>query len=219
VPCVRRLCEEELVFDAPVTMLVGENGSGKSTLVEAIAGAYGLDVEGGHGNRKFALNTGPGVLGGVLELRRPSLRRVSAKEGSGFFLRSETAYDVFEKMSGYKVRGYEETMTSSHGEGYLQVLGDRFNEPGLYLLDEPEAPLSFDSCLMLVRILHEAVKVNSQVICATHSPLLAAIPGARIIEIGEHGMRPVEWEDLEMVKHWRRYLSDPSLYLKYLLND
>jgi hypothetical protein len=53
----------------------------------------------------------------------------------------------------------------------------------------------------------------------THSPILAATPGAKIIELGGHGFRHVEWEHLELVDHWRRYLTDPHRYLRYLLTD
>lgn len=93
------------------------------------------------------------------------------------------------------VQGYGERPSTSvsHGEGYLQVLEGRFGESGLFLLDEPEAPLSFQSCLVLVRALDQAAKNGSQIICATHSPVLAAIPGATILEVGDHGIREVDW--------------------------
>ncbi|MDQ3716522.1 MAG: AAA family ATPase, partial [Actinomycetota bacterium] len=122
-------------------------------------------------------------------------------------------------MSDQGVRGYGEKHAArvSHGESYLQVLRGRFSDPGLFLLDEPEAPLSFESCLALIRVLHDAVASGSQVICATHSPVLAAMPGADIVEIGDHGFRSIAWEDLAMVSHWRRYLADPQLYLRHLL--
>ena len=57
---------------------------------------------------------------------------------------------------------------------------ERFHEPGLYVLDEPEAALSFASCLELVGLLDELARAGGQVVCATHSPLLTALPGAAI---------------------------------------
>lgn len=121
-------------------------------------------------------------------------------------------------MSDHGVAGYGERHLGrlSHGEGYLQVLEGRFREPGLLLLDEPEAPLSFESCLVLIRVLLDAANSGSQIVCATHSPLLAAIPDAHVLEIGDHGIRQVAWEDLSMVDHWRRYLQNPDLYLRHL---
>ncbi|MFB9598257.1 AAA family ATPase [Saccharothrix longispora] len=71
-------------------------------------------------------------------------------------------------------------------------------EPGFYLTDEPEAALSFTSCLRLVNLLYDLAESGAQVICATHSPVLAATPGADIIEVGEHGFRRTKWEDLAL---------------------
>ena len=85
------------------------------------------------------------------------------------------------------------------------------------MLDEPEAALSFISCLRLVDFLHELGRSGSQVICATHSPIIASTPEAEIIELGTHGCRRTEWEDLEIVDHWRRYLDNPQSYLRHFI--
>lgn len=107
----------------------------------------------------------------------------------------------------------------SHGEGFLTVLDSMFSKPGLYLMDEPEAALSFSSCLRLVAVINRIAKLGGQVICATHSPLLAAIPEAEILELGYHGIRKVSWKELSLVDHWRRYLNDPSFYLRHVLEE
>lgn len=104
----------------------------------------------------------------------------------------------------------------SHGEGFLSVFGSMFRDPGFYVMDEPEAALSFTSCLQLVALMHQLGRSGAQVVCATHSPILAATPGAEIIEVGEHGLRRVGWADLELVDHWRRYLEHPSAYLRHI---
>lgn len=116
------------------------------------------------------------------------------------------------------LRGYwdEDTSEMSHGEGFLTVFGSMFSEPGLYVMDEPEAALSFTSCLRLVALMQELGRSGAQVVCSTHSPILAATPGAEIIEIGDHGTRRVSWDQLELVDHWRRYLDDPGAYLRHL---
>ena len=44
----------------------------------------------------------------------------------------------------------------------------------------------------------------------------SALPGARILEAGEHGLREARWEDLESVDHWRRFLAGPERYLRHL---
>ncbi len=106
----------------------------------------------------------------------------------------------------------------SHGDSFLEVLRTRFDSPGLYCLDEPEAALSFSAQVALVSTLHDLAAAGAQVLCATHSPLLAALPGARILELGPWGMRRAEWEELELVHHWRRYLEAPMRYLRHVLD-
>jgi predicted ATPase len=106
----------------------------------------------------------------------------------------------------------------SHGESFLEVLRTRFDSPGFYCLDEPEAALSFSSTLALIGTLHDLVRDGGQVLCATHSPVLAAMPGATILEVGEWGLREAAWEELELVQHWRRYLEEPQRYLRHVID-
>ena len=58
--------------------------------------------------------------------------------------------------------------------------------------------------------------MGAQVVCATHSPLLTALPGATIYELDGDGLRPARWADLDLVDQWRRYLADPNRYLRHL---
>ncbi|MFI6930070.1 AAA family ATPase [Streptomyces sp. NPDC050287] len=220
VPCVRQLLDDGLRFTAPVTFLVGENGSGKSTLVEALAEAFGLDSWGGSAGYRYAGARGRSPLGERVrfEATRAGRRMLSGPRTRrrGFFLRAETALDALgrERTTG-RLSGAPEEM--SHGEGFLMAFRERFHEPGLYVLDEPESALSFASCLELVGLLDELGRSGAQIVCATHSPLLTALPGAEIVEVGEHGMRAAAWRDLELVDHWRRYLDDPSAYLRHIV--
>ncbi|MFF5039846.1 AAA family ATPase [Streptomyces nigra] len=220
MPCVRQLLEEGLTFSAPVTFLVGENGSGKSTLVEALAEGFGLDSWGGSAGYKYASAREPSELGARMRFEATAagrrMLRGSRTRRRGFFLRAETALDALgrEQTTG-RLSGAVDEM--SHGEGFLMAFRERFEGPGLYVMDEPEAALSFSSCLQLVGLLHHLGRSGAQIICATHSPVLTALPGAEIIEVGDHGMRPAEWRDLELVYHWRRYLNDPWAYLRHIV--
>jgi predicted ATPase len=217
---VRQIADEGLAFVRPVTFLVGENGSGKSTLIEAIAEAYGVDVRGGHTGRRYNNAPAKGPLGQAIELVRTSVgSRMTGRRTQGFFLRAETALGVFEFMSDYGVAGYGDKHLAkvSHGEGFLRVLAGRFVGPGLYLMDEPEAALSFSSCLQLVAALDQLGKDGGQVICATHSPVLCALPGAQILELTDEGIQPREWEDLTLVNHWRQFMSEPNSYIRYVV--
>jgi predicted ATPase len=221
VPCVAELAAHGLEFTRPVTFLVGDNGSGKSTLVEAIAEGFNLDSHGGRAAAKTGRpNPEKTPLGAVLRLettaRGARMLAGPRLKKKGFFLRAETAFSMTENLGG--VPGYwtDNTAEMSHGEGFLTVFGSMFRDPGFYVMDEPEAALSFTSCLQLVALMYQLGQSGAQVVCATHSPILAATPGAEIVEVGEHGLRRVDWADLELVDHWRRYLEHPSAYLRHI---
>jgi predicted ATPase len=218
VPAIRALAEDGLSLTNPLTFLVGENGSGKSTIIEAIAEVFRIDVRGGHGGRQYASPLARSSLSAALQVLPPIAHRTRVKS---FFLRSETAKGVLEFMSDAGIPGYGDRHNAevSHGESFLQVLEGRFVEQGLYLLDEPETPLSFRSCLALISVLDELVRGGSQVICATHSPLLTALPGAQILELSDLGIAPRHWEELDLTVNWREFLQNPSTYLRHLLEE
>src|SRR5262249_44983587 len=88
-----------------------------------------------------------------------------------------------------KAWGGETLNARSHGESFLTVLRYRFEDIGVYFLDEPESALSFHSCLGLVSLLDMMRRERSQVIGATRSPLVASLPGATLLELGEQGIR------------------------------
>lgn len=215
LPPVAQLLRDGLDLAPGVTFLVGENGSGKSTIVEAVAEAAGLNAEGGSRNVRHATRRTESPLGERLTVvRNPYARRW------GYFLRAETMHGLYTYLDSV-AEEQEDPRPSlhdlSHGESFLQVLTDGFDQTGFYLMDEPEAALSFTSCLALVDLLSRLADADAQVLCATHSPLLTALPGATILELGEHGFAPVAWEDLALVRHWRRYLDAPEAYLRHLL--
>ncbi|GAA2861698.1 hypothetical protein GCM10010472_18760 [Pseudonocardia halophobica] len=59
---------------------------------------------------------------------------------------------------------------------------------------------------------------GSQFLIATHSPILLALPGARILEIGDDGdLRPVPYDDALPVRTTRDFLADPARTLRHLL--
>lgn len=222
VPCVAQLVRDSLTFTKPVTFLVGDNGSGKSTLVEAIAEGFKLDPYGGRaGTRTGRPDPRKTPLGEVLRLdpTAAGARMLGGprRRKKGFFLRAETAFAMTENLAG--VPGYWQADTSrmSHGESFVTMFRAMMDAPGFYVMDEPESALSFTASLHLVALMYELGRSGAQVVCATHSPILAATPGGDIIELGEHGFRRTEWDRLELVDHWRRYLQEPVTYLRHLL--
>ena len=90
---------------------------------------------------------------------------------------------------------------------------------GLYLLDEPEAPLSPQSQLGLMAMIAEMVAEDAQFVIATHSPLLLAYPGARIVSFDEVPVRQVAYDELESVRLVREFLAAPERYLRGIVPD
>jgi predicted ATPase len=225
IPAVRHIAEHGLTFDRPVTFLVGENGSGKSTIVEAIADVCKIAAYGGKAGTKYASTGEKTPLGEALRadytVEGLFLTGGPRRKRKGFFLRAETLFGLARSLAQSDSRGrgfWEDDLEQqSHGEGFFTVFDAMFQDPGLYLMDEPEAALSFTSCLRLLALMHHLGRSGAQVICATHSPILASTPSADIIELGERGCRRVAWTELDLVDHWRRYLNDPQAYLRHVV--
>lgn len=219
IPAVRDLVENGFDPAPGLTVFIGENGSGKSTLVEAIAAAWSRHVGAHRRNVSLAATARPSDEDSNLDR---ALRLLGTRGGGkgGFFLRAEKMDELFSAVgpSGLWADrfGGVDLHARSHGQAFLQVLRTRVVDPGLYLFDEPEAALSFTSCLGLIALLAQIPSEGLQAIVATHSPLIAATPGATLIEVGEWGMRKVAYEDLALVQSWRDFLASPERYVKYL---
>ena len=213
LPCVRQVLQQGMEL-GPLTILVGENGTGKSTLVEAIAQCYGLSPEGGSSGARHSTRASESPLWKAIELRRG----IGASRW-GFFLRAETMHGFYSYLEANPGRGGADPVfhEMSHGESFLQVLATRFANPGFYVLDEPESALSFTASLALVGLLGEIARSGvSQAVVATHSPILAATPGARLLEVTSDGLTERSWEELELVANWRAFLTRPDQYLHHL---
>jgi predicted ATPase len=237
---------EEVAFDTPVTFLVGENGSGKSTLLEGIAAGIGAVAVGGHdlardpsldAARRFA-------LGFYFQRHRHARTRLFLRAEDVFGFTRRVTADMAglaedERALGEALpEGYGRLIAtgavaaqrgalvgsygadpdaSSHGETFLALLRRRLVPNGLYLLDEPETPLSPGRVLALMALIHERVEQGCQFIIATHSPILMAQPGAAILLAEDGRLRPAAWGDVEHVRVTRAFLADPQAVLAKLL--
>jgi predicted ATPase len=104
----------------------------------------------------------------------------------------------------------------SHGEAFLSLFRERLVPRGLYLLDEPEAALSPQSQLAFLTMLRDGVANGAQFVVATHSPMLMAVPGARILSFDDPPVRRVAFDELESVALVRDFLVTPERYLRMI---
>jgi predicted ATPase len=216
IPALSEL--ETLDFHPQVTFFVGENGSGKSTLVEGIAVAAGFNAEGGSRNFNFATRRSESRLHQYLRLARGTRR-----PKTGYFLRAESFFNVATETENnpdaLAAFGSVSPHEMSHGEAFLTLVRERFSGNGLYVLDEPEAALSPQRQLSLLRAMHELTCEGCQFIISTHSPLLLAYPDARIYHLSERGIAQVAYEETEHYSLTRDFLLNREAYLHRLFKD
>lgn len=234
IPLIKKF--KEIDFYQPVTFFVGENGSGKSTLLEAIAAGIGSIAVGGEDIQQDKTLENAKRLSDQLKFVWQK------KTNRGFFLRAEDFFgfakrtnqmtqELEEVASEYEglakqailkekadlVRRYGDNLDeNSRGESFLKLFQARFVPGGLYLLDEPEAPLSPLRQLSLISMLKEMVNQNSQFIIVTHSPILMAFPGASILSFDTYPLKEVAYDELEHVSLTKAFLNNPESFLRHL---
>ena len=220
VPALRDL---DLSFEVPVTFLVGENGSGKSTLLEALAVVCGLPVSGGSRN-EVADRFGVASDHSFATALRPSFAQ---RPRDSFFFRAETlahfATLLDERKKDrdfdgdpYSRYGGASLHRRSHGEAFLATFAGRLGR-GLWFLDEPEAALSPQRQLALLALVWDRVEAgDTQLIIATHSPILMTFPGARILALDDTGIHETTLAETSHYQLTRAVLEHPERYWRHL---
>jgi predicted ATPase len=234
---------DTLDMSSPVTFFVGENGSGKSTVLEAIAAGLKCPSLGAIDTARDPMLEDARTLAAAMTMSRSKTPRnrlfFRAEDAIGFTRRiMENMSDLDEleahfdsTLSGYgrqlatgATRGQREALKSrygdnpdarSHGEWFLAMLKSRVHPKGLYLLDEPETPLSPIHQLTLLSLIKDWASQECQFIVATHSPILMALPGARIYAFDQR-IEEVAWDEVEHVTITRQFLNDPEGFLRHL---
>lgn len=215
-----------LRFSTPVTFFVGENGAGKSTLLEALAVSCRFPVSGG-GRNELGGAHGPEEDSALSRALRLSMRR---HPRDGYFFRAEfeahfaslldaRAKDPWFIGDPYARYGGGSLHARSHGEAFLDIIGNRVGE-GLYFLDEPESALSPQRQLGLLAIMSDLVGAGaSQFVIATHSPILLTFPGATIVSFDDARLPRVELRETSHYQITRRMLEAPERYWGYLRGE
>ena len=207
---------ERVDFTSPVTCFVGENGSGKSTLLEAMAINCGFNPEGGTKHYSFSTFDSHSELNQCMRLIKGP-----KKPRWGYFLRAESFYNVATAEAEYSRSGGQPQRLheKSHGESFLATVQNNFQGGGVYLLDEPEAALSPQRQLTLLREIYTCARAGAQFFMVTHSPILLGLPDAAILSFDGGPLHPIAYEDTDSYQIMSLFLSDRRRILHDLLDE
>jgi predicted ATPase len=211
IPAVKALTRLEI--HPKVTFLIGENGTGKSTILEALAVACGINAEGGSQNFSFSTRASHSNLHECLRIGRtfvmPKLK---------YFLRAETFYNVATEIESVGVaHSYGGSLHErSHGESFFALVQNRFEDCGLYFMDEPEAALSPSRQVQFLGLMHNLCLRGSQFIIATHSPIIMAYPEARMFLLDSQGIQETTYTQTDHYLVTRGFLNNPEAMLSII---
>jgi predicted ATPase len=233
---------QELRLTQNVAFLVGENGSGKSTLIEAVARRCGFHIWAQPKRSRAGAGAPSPTPNGPADARPasslPAARALPAgypawalgdyvevvlAQGSvrgGVFSAesfrewAEFIDDVTEVDPGQaRYHGGEKLTLRSRGEGLLAYFRGRYQTPGLYFLDEPEAALSPASQLELLRLLSDyRRRGHAQFVIATHSPVIMAVNGAQVFVLGDGPIVETSYEQTSHYRLYRDFMADPGRF-------
>lgn len=212
----------DLSFDHAITIIVGENGTGKSTLLEGIAALAGYDeAGGGKGYRAVDHSHALEKMGGALAqaLRASWLPKIT----NGWFFRAESFFSVARYLDEAALTSGAvppDFLSHSHGEGFLRFFAERCRRQGIFIFDEPESALSPSRQIEFLKLLRAMERSGiCQVIMATHSPLLMAYPGARLLQLTPSGLAPIAVQETEHYRAMREFWRDPEGFVAEVLAE
>jgi predicted ATPase len=212
----------DLSFDSPITVFVGENGTGKSTLLEAIAAFAGYDeAGGGKGYMPVDHSQAVETMGGTLAraLRASWLPKITR----GWFFRAESFFSVarYLDVTAREVGACPpDFLSHSHGEGFLRFFEERCRSQGIFIFDEPESALSPTRQIEFLKVLRGMDESRvPQVIMATHSPMLMAYPGARLLRLSNSGFETVNLSETDHFRLMREFAADPDGFVARALES
>ncbi|WP_142781608.1 AAA family ATPase [Agrobacterium sp. T29] len=215
--------EFEIAFERPITIFCGENGSGKSTLLETIAKGCGFNPGGGNAHVYASRDD----LNDLVESCRFAWLPKTSK---GFFFRAESFFNYatyiddlarqFGSRQSYRPYGGKSLHAQSHGESFLSLFAHRIGGKGVYIFDEPEAALSPMRQLAFLALLREILRSgDSQIIMATHSPILLGYPDSQLLQIADGAIEPTTLRETEHYIVMRRFLEEPDRYIGDIFSD
>jgi predicted ATPase len=165
-------------------------------------------------------------MGGELSeaLRASWLPKVT----NGWFFRAESFFSVaryLDQVNGEDIPGMgrgnsPDFLSHSHGEGFLRFFEERCQKQGIFIFDEPESALSPARQMEFLKLMRRMEESTiCQVIMATHSPMLMAYPGARLLRLSKYGLEPVTVEQTDHYKVMREFCEDPAGFVEAVMAE
>ena len=115
--------------------------------------------------------------------------------------RTRSAYTQ-DRLRTHEIRG------ASNGESAFRYFVDHIADGSLTLLDEPENSLSAALQERLARHLADSARFyDVQLVIATHSPFLLAIPGATVYDLDSVPACVRRWTELPNVRVWYEFFE------------
>lgn len=110
--------------------------------------------------------------------------------------------------------GYHE---QSHGESFLALAQSQLQKDSVYIFDEPEAALSPQRQLTLLKEIYDCANNGSQFIIVTHSPILLGIPNSEILTFDNGKIHACDYEDTDTYQITEMFINHRNQFLERLL--
>jgi predicted ATPase len=207
---------KQLIFNAPITLFVGENGTGKTTLLEALAIACNIHIWRNTERNRPEYNSYEGKLHQYISVEWKDGRVPGSFFGSKIFQHFAELLDEWATADRGQLNyfGGKSLTTQSHGQSLMSFFRSRYKIKGLYLLDEPETALSPSTQMDLLDILKNmSTAGHAQFIIATHSPLLLACPGATIYTFDKPVVQQIQYEQTDHYRIYKDFMVNRNKYL------
>jgi predicted ATPase len=162
-------------------------------------------------------------MGGRLStvLRASWLPRIT----NGWFFRAESFFSVARYLDKAALDDPfgpppPDFLSHSHGEGFLRFFEERCQRQGIFIFDEPESALSPARQMEFLKLMRKMEEsAICQVIMVTHSPMLMAYPGARLLRLSKYGLDPVTLKDTDHFRVMREFCDDPAGFMEAVMAE
>ncbi len=239
---------DELDLSNNITIFVGDNGSGKSTLLKALAHNHeainvsmhsldddfydsikplskALKVTYKERSKKGFFFSGEEFITYISKLeqeKKELLQQIKEVEeeykDKSVFARNQALSAPSKELHALNTMYDGSLGHRSHGEGFLSFFKARMHSNGIYFLDEPETPLSTINQYQLVVMLTDLVKKGSQIIIATHSPILMALKGACIYQFTDI-VEQISYDEIESISFLKHFLNNKDVFIERIDDD